>query len=520
MDNKNRNVKPGDSEIVTKKGFLITPPGKKAGKKPDAQKAQAENSGKDKPHAGNRKNGFFNKKKAEKSEPSNQNGEQKNNEKRAQTAPAGQNKERREDDKNRKDGGAKGGKNRNGKNGKKHFDERRDNRRNERADDNGAGANENTVNTQKNDKNQKKAPRDKNNDRDRNAKKSSGVLGELGFVSDSFLKKSKTTTVIEDEQPEKPIDYSKAVPLREQIYGNKPQFVAEESTDGKLEIIGVRFKEAGKIYYFDPSGTQISYGTPVIVETARGLEYGFTAISNRYIPVDTIVAPLKKIVRVATREDKERLDANKMLEKDAAGIFNQKVEKLGLEMSLVGVEYTFDNTKLLFYFVAEGRVDFRELVKELAAVFHTRIELRQVGVRDEAKMMGGLGVCGRPLCCNTFLGEFAQVSIKMAKDQNLSLNSAKISGTCGRLLCCLRYEDEVYQKEYERTPKVDAIVETPEGKGTVVEANPLKGIVRVRLDDRADAVPQAFHRDSVKILGYHKKNNDEQVDSEILKLEE
>jgi cell fate regulator YaaT (PSP1 superfamily) len=293
--------------------------------------------------------------------------------------------------------------------------------------------------------------------------------------------------------------------------------LTEQDKEGKIEIIGVRFKEAGKIYYFDPNGIEISFGTPVIVETARGLEYGYTAISNRYIPCESIVAPLKKIIRIATKEDKERLDANKALESQASGVFNEKVAKLGLEMTLVGVEYTFDNTKLLFYFAAENRIDFRELVKELAAIFRTRIELRQVGVRDEAKMLGGLGVCGRPLCCKTFLGEFAQVSIKMAKDQSLSLSSSKISGTCGRLLCCLRYEDEVYQQEYERTPKVDAIVETAEGKGVVVETNPLKGIVRVRLDSKKDSPPQAFHRDTVKIIGYLRTNN--AVDAELKELE-
>ena len=295
---------------------------------------------------------------------------------------------------------------------------------------------------------------------------------------------------------------------------DKKELISQDKT----EIIGVKFKLGGKTYYFDPDGKKASSGQKAIVETARGLEYGFTAISNRYIPCESIVSPLKKIVRIATKEDKERLDANKALETQAATVFEEKVAKLGLEMSLVGVEYTFDNTKLLFYFAAENRIDFRELVKELAAVFRTRIELRQVGVRDEAKMLGGIGVCGRPLCCKTFLGEFAQVSIKMAKDQSLSLSSSKISGTCGRLLCCLRYEDEVYQQEYERTPKVDAIVETDEGKGVVVETNPLKGIVRVRLDSKKDSPPQAFHRDTVKIIGYLRNTNNA-VDAELKELE-
>ena len=281
-----------------------------------------------------------------------------------------------------------------------------------------------------------------------------------------------------------------------------------EQEQNVFEIIGVRFREAGKIYYFDPDHNDIAFGTPVIVETARGVEYGFCAIANRRVPADDIVPPLKKIVRIATEEDKKRNADNKAYEEKAAGVFEEKNERLGLGMTLIYVEYPFDQSKLLFYFTAEGRVDFRELVKELASVFRTRIELRQIGVRDEAKNIGGLGVCGRPLCCNTFLSDFAQVSIKMAKDQGLSLNSAKISGTCGRLMCCLRYEDEVYQSEYRRTPKVDAIVMTPEGKGVVVESNVIRGIVKVRLENRPDAPFMAFARDQVEVVGVADKKQD------------
>ena len=291
---------------------------------------------------------------------------------------------------------------------------------------------------------------------------------------------------------------------------------APEETE-KQEIVGVRFREAGKIYYFDPAGVKVPFGAPVIVETARGSEYGFTAISNRMIPVESLTAPLKKLERLATAMDTQKHEANKALEKDAEKVFIEKVEKLGLAMNLIYVEYTFDNSRLLFYFTAETRIDFRELVKELASVFRTRIELRQIGVRDEAKMLGGLGVCGRATCCNTFLGDFAQVSIKMAKDQSLSLNAAKISGACGKLMCCLRYEDKVYEEENARTPKVGSIVETSEGKGVVVERNALKGIVNVQLELAPEAPAKPFPREEVMVIGFNKDKSDDEMDSEELK---
>lgn len=381
---------------------------------------------------------------------------------------------------------------------------------------------------EKNEKNENGAKSGGNTGRDRKGhdnkrREKRSILVDLGFNPDNFGRRGGFST--EEEEVEEIIDYSKAIPLREQIYPPKKEETAEKNTttdtpDDRPEIIGVRFKEAGKIYYFDPDGNEIAYGTPVIVETARGMEYGYTAISNRRVPVDEVILPLKKIVRLATDDDKQRLEANIRLEKSAGEVFVEKVQKLKLDMHLVGVEYTFDNTKLLFYFASDGRVDFRELVKELASVFRTRIELRQVGVRDEAKLLGGLGVCGRPLCCKMFLGEFAQVSIKMAKDQNLSLNSSKISGTCGRLLCCLRYEDEVYRREYERTPRVDAIVETKDGKGVVTEANPLKGIVKVRLFDNAEAAPQPYHRDEVRTVGYQPRGNKNDAAESEIEIEE
>ena len=280
--------------------------------------------------------------------------------------------------------------------------------------------------------------------------------------------------------------------------------VNSDNKSKQYEVVGIRFREAGKIYYFDPDGKEVPYGTPVIVETARGAEYGYTAISNRLVPYSSVVPPLKKIKRIATEADTQKYVANKSLEADAAKTFKEKVSALGLEMNLVFVEYTFDNSKLLFYFTAETRIDFRELVKELASVFRTRIELRQIGVRDEAKMVGGLGVCGRSVCCNSFLGDFAQVSIKMAKEQGLSLNSAKISGSCGKLMCCLRYEDKVYEEEIARTPKVGSIVETDDGRGIVTESHALKGIVKVTLDASPDSPAKPFNRDAVKVVGFNK----------------
>ena len=289
----------------------------------------------------------------------------------------------------------------------------------------------------------------------------------------------------------------------------------------EVEVIGVRFRQTGKIYYFDPNSFKIEQGENVIVETARGLEYGQTVVGNKFVPNTEIVPPLRKVVRRATPADDAHHEQNNQKEKEAFDICLQKIEKHKLEMKLIDVEYTFDNNKLLFYFSAEGRVDFRELVKDLAAVFKTRIELRQIGIRDEAKMMGGLGVCGRPFCCKTFLNDFAQVSIKMAKEQNLSLNSAKISGTCGRLMCCLRYESDVYEEELRKTPKIDSIVDTPDGEGVVSEVSPLAGLVKVRLNANPDQPPKTFTRDVLKVKGYlRKKEKEEKIDDELKKLEE
>ncbi|WP_455714856.1 PSP1 domain-containing protein [Anaerosporobacter sp.] len=245
-------------------------------------------------------------------------------------------------------------------------------------------------------------------------------------------------------------------------------------------VIGVRFRKAGKIYFFDPAGLAIEQGNKVIVETARGVEYGSVVIGPRDVEESKIIQPLKAVIRIATPEDDEIERKNRQKEKDAFGICLEKIKKHGLEMKLIDSEYTFDNNKVLFYFTADGRIDFRELVKDLASVFKTRIELRQIGVRDETKIVGGIGICGRPLCCSTFLSEFAPVSIKMAKEQNLSLNPTKISGVCGRLMCCLKNEEEAYEEANSKLPNIGDMVTTNDGlKGEVQSVNVLKQIVRV-----------------------------------------
>ena len=264
------------------------------------------------------------------------------------------------------------------------------------------------------------------------------------------------------------------------------------------EIIGVRFKSAGKVYYFSPGELSILSGDRVIVETARGVECGEVVLGNKQVEDEEIVAPLKAVIRIATEEDLKTVELNNEKEKNAFKICQEKIAAHGLKMNLIDVECTLDNMKLLFYFTAESRVDFRELVKDLASVFKTRIELRQIGVRDEAKMLGGLGICGRPFCCKTFIGDFQPVSIKMAKEQGLSLNPTKISGTCGRLMCCLKYEQESYEELLKHTPKVGAIVETPQGKGCVTEVNLLTGKLHVK-NSNSDTI-NVYDKKDVKVI--------------------
>ncbi|WP_423892963.1 PSP1 domain-containing protein, partial [Filifactor alocis] len=250
-----------------------------------------------------------------------------------------------------------------------------------------------------------------------------------------------------------------------------------------IEVIGIRFKKAGKIYYFNPNGVTTEFGDKVIVETVRGIEIGIVEVPSKELKEESFAMKLKPVVRKATQEDLDRYEENKKKEKEAEDIFIKKSAKHNLEMNLVDTEYTFDRSKLIFYFTADGRIDFRELVKELAAIFRTRIELRQIGVRDEAKTMGGIGCCGRPLCCSTWLGDFQSVSIKMAKDQNLSLNPTKISGICGRLFCCLNYEHQVYEGILREMPNVGSIVQTPDGKGKVLETKTILEEVKVQVEN-------------------------------------
>jgi len=269
-------------------------------------------------------------------------------------------------------------------------------------------------------------------------------------------------------------------------------------------IVGVRFHNAGKLYYFDPGKLWPTAGDAVIVETARGLEYGEVVTGVREVPDEEITPPLKPVVRIATVEDAQRQQDNRQREKDAFAICQKKIIEHKLEMKLVSVEYTFDGSKILFYFTANGRVDFRALVKNLASVFKTRIELKQIGVRDEAKMMGGLGLCGRPVCCAQFMGDFQPVSIKMAKEQNLSLNPTKISGVCGRLMCCLKYEQDHYEATRKRMPRVGRDVITPDGVGTVQEINILKETVRVRVVNGDNSETKDYPAAEVQRIGARK----------------
>lgn len=272
------------------------------------------------------------------------------------------------------------------------------------------------------------------------------------------------------------------------------------------QIIGVRFKKVGKVYYFDPCGIQTVVGQNVIVETARGVEYGEVALANRDIAEGEVVKPLKKLIRVATPSDEKVVETNQKRANEAFHICEQKIAEHGLDMKLVSVEYTFDLNKVLFYFTADGRVDFRELVKDLASVFRTRIELRQIGVRDEAKVLGGLGICGRPLCCASFLDDFQPVSINMAKQQNLSLNPTKISGTCGRLMCCLKYEQEAYEELSRVTPRVDSTVQTPDGVGVVLDTSMLRGTCSVLLESDTDT-PRTYRCIDCQVLQAGRKQN-------------
>lgn len=286
-------------------------------------------------------------------------------------------------------------------------------------------------------------------------------------------------------------------------------------------VVGVRFRRVGKIYYFDPAGLEINAGDNVIVETARGVEYGHVAMAPRDVEDDRVVLPLKPVMRKATPEDDAADAANREKEKDAFKICLEKIAKHGLEMKLIECEYTFDNNKVLFYFTADGRIDFRELVKDLASVFRTRIELRQIGVRDETKTVGGIGICGRPLCCATYLSEFVPVSIKMAKEQNLSLNPTKISGTCGRLMCCLKHEEEAYEYLNSRLPNEGDIVTTKDGmKGEVASVSVLKQLVKVVVTlDGDEKEVREYKAEDLRFNRKHRDNSAKTDDAELKALE-
>ena len=286
-----------------------------------------------------------------------------------------------------------------------------------------------------------------------------------------------------------------------------------------IKIVGVRFRKAGKIYYFDPAGMEIETGTHVIVETARGIEFGTVMIPPREMEEDGVVQPLKPVIRIATEADEITEQKNKEKEKEAFQICLEKIAKHKLEMKLVEAEYTFDNNKLLFYFTADGRSDFRELVKDLASVFRTRIELRQIGVRDETKILGGIGICGRPLCCSTYLSEFIPVSIKMAKEQNLSLNPTKISGVCGRLMCCLKNEEETYEYLNSRLPNVGDYVTTIEGlKGEVQSVSVLRQLVKVIVEVNDEKEIREYKVDELKFRPKRRRDNTKISAEEMKKL--
>ena len=282
-----------------------------------------------------------------------------------------------------------------------------------------------------------------------------------------------------------------------------------------LEVVDIQFRPGQKVYYFDPNGMRFAPGDPVIMDTARGPEFGTCAGANHIVNRKEIVAPLRKVLRRASQQDLKIVADNRAREKRAYDVCLQKIAEHGLDMQLVSAECAFDGSKILFYFTADERVDFRELVKNLAGIFHTRIELRQIGVRDKAKMVGGLGICGRPFCCASFLDDFQPVSIKMAKTQNLSLNPTKISGTCGRLMCCLKYEQEAYEDLIRSSPKMDSFVDTPEGRGTVVELDLMRQRVKVRMEENPDTISQFANSDIAVLRSGKAKKNDPPIPADL-----
>ena len=291
--------------------------------------------------------------------------------------------------------------------------------------------------------------------------------------------------------------------------------IAQNPEQELVQVVDIQFRPGQKIYFFDPDGIDCKPGDHVIMDTARGAEYGTCTGGNHMIPMKDVVAPLRKIIRIANAQDEKTAAENRAREKKAFDVCMQKIDEHKLDMQLVSAECAFDGSKILFYFTADERVDFRELVKNLASVFHTRIELRQIGVRDKAKMVGGLGICGRPFCCASFLDDFQPVSIKMAKTQNLSLNPTKISGTCGRLMCCLKYEQDAYEDLLRRSPKMDSFVDTPEGRGTVVEVNLLRQKVKVRMENEPEVLNTFANEDIAVLRSGKAKKNDPPIPADL-----
>ena len=326
---------------------------------------------------------------------------------------------------------------------------------------------------------------------------STPTLGDVSLLGNKQKREAEQTLLDSEEFA---VDIATASYLLDDIPCGFP------TPDGKsVEVVGVRFREAGRVYFFAPGSFKFAIGDRVIVDTARGPEIGGVVMLNRKIAEKDVVQPLRAVLRVATPEDVAHDQENRAKEIEALKVCERKIGIHKLDMTLVDAQYTFDNSKLLFYFTSEGRVDFRELVHDLAGHFHTRIELRQIGIRDEARLIGGLGMCGRPFCCSTYLSDFGQVSVKMAKEQGLSINASKISGCCGRLMCCLRYEHETYVAETKLTPKKDTAVITPDGEGVVTDSSPLAGTVRVRLDATPEEAPKTYHRDTLTVLGKAQK---------------
>ncbi len=358
-------------------------------------------------------------------------------------------------------------------------------------------------------------PQNKNKNRDRRAKPQPELMASLPENDLDFLpmhSKSDSDFLSLGSHDDSYLDNMPLDPTLDAVFADVPP-VEETPIEGP-EIVGIRFEHGSKVYYFDPAGNHYSVGTHAIVETAQGLEYGEVVISNRKVAEDQIVSPLRPVIRSATKEDKEHYEDNRRRQDEAFKICIGKIADHGLDMKLVECQYTFDNTKLIFFFTSAGRVDFRALVKDLASVFRTRIELRQIGIRDEARMVGGFGVCGRKLCCAGYLPNFVQVSIKMAKEQGLSINASKISGTCGRLMCCLRYEQETYEREIALMPPPDSVVDTPDGRGIVIDIAPIAGNVKVKLDGKPDVVPKSYHMSTIKVISKAESKRSADIDGE------